>query len=44
MELGLGGVEAAEGVGELAVETLQIGVGVGFHVGRITLHGLRVGR
>jgi hypothetical protein len=39
MELGLGGVETAEGMGERAVEAVQIGVGVGFHAGRITLHG-----
>ena len=49
MELGLGDVEAAKGVGEFAVEFLQIGVGVRLHPwfilassGRITLHGLRV--
>jgi hypothetical protein len=33
-ELGLRGIEPAEGVGELAIEALQIGV----HMGRITLH------
>lgn len=41
MELGLGVVETAEGAGESAVESLQIGVDVGIHVRRITLHGLR---
>jgi hypothetical protein len=33
MELGLGGVEAAEGVGESAIELVQSGGGVGFHPG-----------
>ena len=36
MELGLGGVETPEAVGEFALEVLQIGV----HIGRITLHGI----
>ena len=41
MELGLGVVETAEGAGESAMESLQIGVDVGIHVCRITLHRLR---
>jgi hypothetical protein len=36
MELGLGGVEAVERVGNLALELMEGGV----HCGRITLHGL----
>ena len=36
-ELGLGGVEAVEGGGDLALELVEDGV----HDGRITLHGLR---
>ena len=39
MKLGLGGVQAAEGVRESAVESGQIGGGVGFHPG-FTLAGL----
>ena len=37
MELGLGGVEVVEGVGNLALELVEGGV----HRGGTTLHGLR---
>src|SRR5216683_303708 len=41
MELGLGGVEAVEGIGNLALELLEGGVHRGgVYLGRITLHGL----
>ena len=41
MELGLGGVEIVEGVGDLALELVEGGVHlVGVNLGRNTLHGV----